>query len=425
MCPSPVFCHICASPATKERQAGLICFQSYGEMDPSEDPIVVLPCCRVMYTMSSLDGVVALSTVYDADGFPRELPNGYMETMPQCPNCKKPIRDVNRYGRVTKRAAIDAAERKFIATSQRTFAGLQERFTALANMMATSGDGVDGGGGDDDAVSAMRKTFVSDVKKFARSVKQPPCRKVYNACVAKLIKDARSVSSDAKETNAAASLGDTDLRLLPVPNTKFPFAGNANLLLAQYYLRDGASVVAERFARVALERFDGDSFRIQARDARLVLAQALMLKADQLLLSTKTANTKRQNDLSHDGAALSAIVDEMSELINSLPGSFRLKHTREMEALARRLDMLRARAAGQTYYEPMTPDDLREVRTAMQREFIGSGHWYRCPNGHMYSVGECGMPMERAVCPECGATVGGANHLSAAGNVHDTAMERL
>ena len=28
--------------------------------------------------------------------------------------------------------------------------------------------------------------------------------------------------------------------------------------------------------------------------------------------------------------------------------------------------------------------------------------WYKCPNGHLYAVGECGRPMEEAVCPECG-----------------------
>jgi len=40
----------------------------------------------------------------------------------------------------------------------------------------------------------------------------------------------------------------------------------------------------------------------------------------------------------------------------------------------------------------------KEVMSAMAREFRGSGHWYTCVNGHPFTVGECGMPMEQARC---------------------------
>ena len=43
--------------------------------------------------------------------------------------------------------------------------------------------------------------------------------------------------------------------------------------------------------------------------------------------------------------------------------------------------------------------------------------WYRCPNGHRYAVGECGRPMQNGICPECGARIGGANHVPEQGNV--------
>ena len=41
--------------------------------------------------------------------------------------------------------------------------------------------------------------------------------------------------------------------------------------------------------------------------------------------------------------------------------------------------------------------------------------WYECPNGHSYSVGQCGRPMERGKCPTCGAEIGGQNHQSVKG----------
>lgn len=34
------------------------------------------------------------------------------------------------------------------------------------------------------------------------------------------------------------------------------------------------------------------------------------------------------------------------------------------------------------------------------------GHWFKCPNGHLYAIGECGGAMETAKCNECGAAIG-------------------
>ena len=43
--------------------------------------------------------------------------------------------------------------------------------------------------------------------------------------------------------------------------------------------------------------------------------------------------------------------------------------------------------------------------------------WYRCPNGHLYVVGECGRPMQESVCPECGQRIGGRDHIPANRNM--------
>ena len=44
------------------------------------------------------------------------------------------------------------------------------------------------------------------------------------------------------------------------------------------------------------------------------------------------------------------------------------------------------------------------------------GHLYRCPNGHVYLIGECGGAMAPGRCVECGATIGGAHHQLQADN---------
>ena len=85
----------------------------------------------------------------------------------------------------------------------------------------------------------------------------------------------------------------------------------------------------------------------------------------------------------------------------------------------------------ETLQEPrlgsMTVNELREVIIAMQDDVgsgIGSfgGHWYTCPNNHLYAIGECGGATELAICPECGLDIGGTQHHVVAGNAPATAI---
>jgi hypothetical protein len=41
---------------------------------------------------------------------------------------------------------------------------------------------------------------------------------------------------------------------------------------------------------------------------------------------------------------------------------------------------------------------------------LTQGHWFKCPNGHIYAIGECGGAMQEARCNECGAQIGGGSH---------------
>jgi hypothetical protein len=38
------------------------------------------------------------------------------------------------------------------------------------------------------------------------------------------------------------------------------------------------------------------------------------------------------------------------------------------------------------------------------------GHWFKCPNGHIYLIADCGGAMHEAKCNECGEKIGGGNH---------------
>lgn len=46
----------------------------------------------------------------------------------------------------------------------------------------------------------------------------------------------------------------------------------------------------------------------------------------------------------------------------------------------------------------------------------GRGHIYRCPQGHMYIIGECGRANQSGRCPDCGSVIGGGGHVLEAHN---------
>ncbi|GAW26610.1 putative nf-x1 finger and helicase domain protein [Rosellinia necatrix] len=75
------------------------------------------------------------------------------------------------------------------------------------------------------------------------------------------------------------------------------------------------------------------------------------------------------------------------------------------------------------WHDPVSVEEKRNIWSAMSTEFQGQGHWYMCENGHPFTIGECGMPMEEARCPECGAAIGGHHHNLVAGVHQDAEME--
>ena len=41
---------------------------------------------------------------------------------------------------------------------------------------------------------------------------------------------------------------------------------------------------------------------------------------------------------------------------------------------------------------------------------LAAGHWFKCPKGHIYAIGDCGGATEEGVCPECKSRIGGTHH---------------
>lgn len=68
----------------------------------------------------------------------------------------------------------------------------------------------------------------------------------------------------------------------------------------------------------------------------------------------------------------------------------------------------------------ITEKEKVEIVRALNME---KGHWFKCPNGHHYAIGECGGAMEESKCNECGARIGGGNHQLLENNAHSSEMD--
>ena len=54
---------------------------------------------------------------------------------------------------------------------------------------------------------------------------------------------------------------------------------------------------------------------------------------------------------------------------------------------------------------------------------LSQGHWYKCKNGHVYCITECGGAMQESQCPECGDKIGGTQHRLVENNAVATEMD--
>ena len=51
-----------------------------------------------------------------------------------------------------------------------------------------------------------------------------------------------------------------------------------------------------------------------------------------------------------------------------------------------------------------------DMNTFMNMKQFKNCDWYSCPNGHLYLIGECRLPMAIGRCPTCGVRIGGQSH---------------
>ncbi|MCJ1396232.1 hypothetical protein MMC18_009121 [Xylographa bjoerkii] len=355
--------------------------------------------------------------------------------MKSCPTCRGPLRNLNRYSRIVRRALIDEATKKFIVWANMEFIPLVTRMQAIE--------------------AELRETGIDKVS---------PATALSGPLHLKETRDHQISGIEAltrKENRYKTIIGlrrEIKLFLHRVNEREQPF-GRIYDLVQDAYRHRGISV--NLHSKVDI---------LQVRNR--LLTTVLLIRCDYAILSTFLNDRKGETSASSPSIQIDLTINrkdceeliaeshsrnqpgntveghlywarflalewslakprsELSQLLDKARGHLQLAHqicnkypgqTAGMKSEVKAVEqMLR----DSTFYMPVSNEEKAAVYAAMAHDFRGTGHWYYCENGHPFTIGECGMPMETSQCPQCGSPVGGHNHRAIGGVKPATDMER-
>ncbi|KAF3927866.1 hypothetical protein ABW20_dc0104204 [Dactylellina cionopaga] len=367
--------------------------ETYREVDLDEDPVVFLSCGH-MYTISSLDGYLELKKHYAEDeevGRRRILLSG--ESLKGCPDCRRPLRDIDRYNRVFKSVLLDQLTRRFVARSTAEYAGLMQKLHSMESN-----------------VDKDREELIKDITKSGPEAHQLILSKYrrkwdhlrnlirkFNTSVSKTEQPLAKVND--LYASALAQRGESEGQRFEFDETKIQtgLAYRAKcleikakwIILWDRYklsmndaiqpgskqsLRDSITVEL----KLALE--DAVILRKNCQAAHLPfnLVEARVYHAFFCILNIKNQEAK--------GAKIDIVLETAvrKKETNSLEECERLcqKYPGTLGRLKTLVEEAKRMVENGVFYSQVTSEEENMVIAAMAAEFQGSGHWYYCVNGH-------------------------------------------
>jgi hypothetical protein len=450
-CPTSNYCQQCGSDDIKSMCVDFLEMKEYHEIDLDEDPCL-FPDCGHALTVSSMDGHMSMASHYEQDGngFPVKI-CGISEPfsmggtgVPVCPHCRGSIRSLSRYGRIVRRAMLDEATKKFVTWSREKYVSLVDllfkeqqklektptinvvppshrdghfarpgsRFRQLQNVQAITGNDRY------NRLIALRNN-INAYAKQVRKEEQPFHR------VADLVKLANLQQRTTNEFKYEET----------VIQVKGSLLGMALLLKCDIIifsdfleLRKGGGLVQPE-AKIDL------SMHLLDSEALIKLAHSTVypreevqghIYAAQLFgFSCSLCPSKSPQIPGIDGDTGNLDILKEKGLAHLAQAKALIENYPSTAVLRDEINAVESLLNGLTIYRQVTTEELKTIYGAMTSEFRGGGHWYTCQNGHPFTIGECGMPMERARCPECTAPIGGQGHQAAEGVRHAVEIEEI
>ncbi|KAJ4410034.1 hypothetical protein N0V85_004010 [Neurospora sp. IMI 360204] len=411
--------------ATDDR-VDLLEFKTYEEIDLNETPIVVLGCGH-FFTAETLDGLVGMHEVYTTDKTGRY--NGLKDlsvlanAVPSCPDCKRPIRQfaAKRYNRVINRAVMDETSKRFLTSGRQQLTQLEKRLESLEKTLERNREAFKTGPKRDlkkrwEATAKLAK----EAKLLSRDMKleHQPAKKLLDAVLTFQLKRRAAESLEQAMDNLNIDSGPASLPTsAPAYDQQITLGAEMAYIKAEEVILQDAFNLSQNLRDAALEVLKSCKHVVTAAsDAKLPrLVIEASLSYGRIVQLHERSRHKHRNATQDENGAEQKKEDEAKEqeeedrvdtakkflgdalaLCDTLPNT-----EAEREAIEGTLRLFTTE-----WYEEVTPEELAAIKTAM------------------FAIGECGMPMELARCPECNAPIGGQNHMAVGGVTRAENFER-
>ncbi|KAL7619743.1 hypothetical protein AAE478_010285 [Parahypoxylon ruwenzoriense] len=357
-----------------------------------------------------------------------------------CPHCRGSLRNISRYGRIVRQALLDESTKKFISWSNSQAVTFERRLfdeqakleklgrsSRFLKSIGREGDlGIIG-----EPVEQLRaiRDWVQDdryrpiIRLYVEmlgyldhvKIEEQPYRRVYDS-----VQHARQSGETAGEFTMDSSKVQTKGQLL------------AQALIFRCYLAVLSDLLQSRRAAKQFQtivHFDPKKATSNCEELIKLAHETNYIRQETegCIFYAKFIAIARQISTSPEDKPTQEVPDSLVEraklhLANAeaLVGKHSLT-----EYLRTELDSVKVMLYEGVFYNEVTSAEKSEVWLAMSRELSGTGHWYTCAQGHPFTIANCGLPMQEARCPECGAPIGGRDHQLTQGVQRDEAMDEL
>lgn len=113
-------------------------------------------------------------------------------------------------------------------------------------------------------------------------------------------------------------------------------------------------------------------------------------------------------------------VTEKKQISSMILGLHELKSSRVTDSFESSVKDLLTALSNKYSIDGVTDAERIQIVKAIG---LQKGHWFKCPNGHYYCIGECGGATQTSTCPDCGSSIGGTSHRLVANNQLATEMD--
>ena len=347
----------------------------FGTEDEEGARFIQLKDCEHVFEMSGLDQWMETQNAAESQ----------LIKFIECPKCRTPIRRSLRYGNIIKRTVNDMESVKKLNLSQGVTTTPQE-LQRLAKITKT----------------AMKNESVEEVCINV-------CARIDNAiCLAQGKPNVppllpQHINTIENQINLLNKLDKLFECFDPLKAIKCQFGSGPLVVCMDTVLKEAMSLLNFLKAEYLSPQ--------QAKDAECELRRLFCLsRICQIQHNARKEGKKFE--AAHEG-----VLEQQVEFYITSGVTDRKATAEDQEKIDEVLEIIRK----QYSIGELTESERMEIVKAMSD--IQAGGWYKCRNGHIYAIGDCGGATQTGECPDCGSLIGGTGHRLETGNTHAGEMD--